>query len=532
MIANYIVTLILIPFIFIVPGLFLTILLRIKRSFLETISISFFLSFVIIGLLGILLKVIGFGLNFFIISSFLVLITILVVIKLLTLKNLPKISREIKFVILIFLIGYFVKVALQTFILFYPLGGDWFEHYQISSTFLQEDWKFADKFNRPPLFNYLIAFVMSISSKDLWVAQIVAVFLNSIFIFPFFLLAGKFFDKKVQMLSTVFVAINPLLTENALYIWPKNFVGFFILLFFYLLLKKNKNWFLLGGIAGLGLLTHQLSLFYILTGFFILYLLHRTRIFVTREFFTMCFMMLIFLLPWFLYTTSYKTTHTMFFYYPFAVDGYEKVLNATFSEVWQTFSSKPFYYIVGVRIANFLNTIFPVIPALKIINLIIPLPTIYLHKIVDISILPLAYHYFHSFPGNLTLPLSIFVFLGIVKICRMKKYRILLIMILLPFLFTDLFYGWIVPGLARQTLQPTIPLLILIGVWYVNSLKHRKFLFTLILLLIVVETAVFIYAYYDYFLSTWKFLDKISVLSTWTGQNSAYNIFFKISQFT
>ncbi|MFH8119300.1 MAG: hypothetical protein QXS37_00620, partial [Candidatus Aenigmatarchaeota archaeon] len=179
-------------------------------------------------------------------------------------------------------------------------------------------------------------------------------------------------------------------------------------------------------------------------------------------------------------------------------------------------------------IVNLLNTIFPVIPVLKIINSILPLPIIYLHKTVNISTLPLAYHYFHSFPGNLTLFFSIFVFLGMIKIYKIKKHRILLILILLPLIFTDLFYGWIVPGLARQTLQPIIPLLILIGVWYINSLEYRKFLFILVVLLTIVETIVFIYSYYSYFLFTWEFLDKIGMLNTWIGQNSAYNVFLKV----
>jgi 4-amino-4-deoxy-L-arabinose transferase-like glycosyltransferase len=172
------------------------------------------------------------------------------------------------------------------------LGGDWFENYEKSLAFFSKDWKFEI---RPPLFNYLIAFLMSIFGKDLWVAQIATVFLNSIFIFPFFLIAKKFFDEKIAILSSIFVSINPSLVENALYIWPKNFVGFFVLLFFYLLLEKEKNWFLLGGIAGLSLLTHQLSLFYLLTGLFVLYAFHKTKIFFTKEFFVMILTALVFL---------------------------------------------------------------------------------------------------------------------------------------------------------------------------------------------------------------------------------------------
>lgn len=279
---------------------------------------------------------------------------------------------------------------------------------------------------------------------------------------------------------------------------------------------------------GLGLLSHQLFLFYILTGFFVLYLLHKTKIFNTKQFFMMCLIAFMILLPWFLYLASCQALNTPFLYFPFAVEGYEKVLNITLPEVWQMFSSKPIYYIIGIRIVNLLNTIFPLILILKIINSIIPLPTIYLHKTVNISTLPLAYHYFHSFPGNLTLFFSIFVFLGMIKIYKIKKHRILLILILLPLIFTDLFYGWIVPGLARQTLQPIIPLLILIGVWYINSLEYRKFLFILVVLLTIVETIVFIYSYYSYFLFTWEFLDKIGMLNTWIGQNSAYNVFLKV----
>jgi len=441
-------------------------------------------------------------------------------------KNTLKLDKTTKLIILIFLVGYFIKIILQTFIPFYPLGGDWFENYNKSLVFFSKDWKFE---NRPPLFNCLIAFAMSIFGKDLWVAQIVAAFLNSLFVFPFFLFARKFFDEKTVILSTIFVSINPLIVENSLYIWPKNFVGFFILLFFYLVIDKKKNWPMLGGLVGISLLTHQLSLFYLLTGIVILHSLYKIKIFFSKWFWSMVLMILIFITPWLVYITiiNPSPSHATFLFYPFAVEGYENVLNATFSEVWKTFSAKPLYHVTGVRVVNLLNTIFPVIPVLKIVNSFIPIPTIHLHKIVNISSLPLAYHYFHSIPGNLTLFLSIFVFLGIIKIYRMKKHRLLLIITLLPLIFTGLFYGWIVPGLARQTLQPIIPLLILIGVWYINSLKYKKYLFALVLALTIVETIVFIYSYYDYFLSTWKFLSEISVLNTWIEQKSAYKIFFK-----
>jgi len=525
MIANYILASIFVPVLFMIPGLFITLFLK-RKSCLEMIAISLFLSFTILGVFSILLKITGIGFSFSATFFFILLFLSLLLIKLKKGKIAFNLDKTARTVILIFLIGYFVKIALQIFIPFYPLGGDWFENYNKSLVFFSSDWKFE---NRPPLFNCLIAFVMSIFGKDLWVVQIVAVFLNSIFIFPFFLLAKKFCDEGTAILSTVFVGINPLLIENALYIWPKNFVGFFVLLFFYLILEKKKDWFLLGGIAGMSLLTHQLSIFYILTGFIILYSFYKTKIFFSKWFWLMVLTILVFIAPWIMYTTIFNPnpSHAVFLYYPFAVEGYEKVLNATFPEVWKAFSAKPLYYVIGVRIVNLVNTLFPVIPILKIVNLLFPIPTIYLHKIVNISSLPLAYHYFHSIPGNLTLLLSIFVFLGIVKIYRTKRHRVLLIITLLPIIFTDLFYGWIVPGLARQTLQPIIPLLILIGIWYVNSLKYRKCLLILILILTFVEAAIFIYSYYDYFLSTWKFLSEISVLNTWIGQKSAYNIFFK-----
>jgi hypothetical protein len=222
-----------------------------------------------------------------------------------------------------------------------------------------------------------------------------------------------------------------------------------------------------------------------------------------------------------------KSNSHLFLYYPLAVNGYEKVLNSTFSEVWANFTSKPLYFIVGIRVVNLVNTFLPTIPLLKIVDFFNPMPTIHLHKVVDISSLPLAYHYFHSLSGNLTLLVFIFFVFGMIKTYRIKKYQILSLIVLLPIIFTDLFYGWIVPGLARQTLQPIIPLLILIGIWYINSSKYRKYFLTLILLLTVTETIIFIYSYYNYFLETEKFLDKIGVLNSWVGQKSAYNIFFK-----
>lgn len=526
MIETYFIAAILVPLIFTLPGFVLLKLLKIKRkNFVELLSLSTIFSFILYGILGIVYHLSQIKLNIYLVAIPLLASVIFLLINYGLRRKRIRISKELLIILSIFILLYFVKIVLQIFIPFYPLGSDWLEHYKSSLVFFEKDWTFSI---RPPFFNYLLAVPMLIFGKNLWVAQVTTVFVNSLFILPAYLIARKCFNKKIAILSFIFISINPLLIENALYLWPKNLVAFFMLFFFFLILEKRTNWILLGGIAGLSILTHQLSLFYILTGFVLLVMFYRLKFFFSKNVLLLAITILIFISPWLIHNIIYlgNISHSTFAYYPFAVDGYEKVVNATFSEVWDSFTSKPVYYIVGVRIVNFLNTFFPVIPLLKIFDIFSPIPVIYLHKIVDISTLPLSYHYFHSLPGNLTLLLTFFAYIGLFKLYKTKNIQLLMI-IILPILLTGLFYGWIVPGLARQTLQPIIPLLILVGIWYVNSLKHRKFWFTAILALIIVESVIFAYSYYDYFISTQMFLNEVGALTEWLGQSSAYNIFFK-----
>lgn len=136
----------------------------------------------------------------------------LIILSPFALKFVKGSDRETKILILLFISLFSLGVLLQTMIPYYPIGGDWFSHYKTSSDYIKND-KITFLNGRPPVFNFLGAMYLKIFSNNFWVFQIASVFLNSLLIIPLYLIV-KVFDKKIALLTIIFVALNSFILQN------------------------------------------------------------------------------------------------------------------------------------------------------------------------------------------------------------------------------------------------------------------------------------------------------------------------------
>jgi hypothetical protein len=87
-----------------------------------------------------------------------------------------------------------------------------------------------------------------------WAYQVVAMFLNLAIILGVYLLARTWFEARVALVAALVAAVMPGLFLNAVYTWPKQAIGYFVLAGAATALRRRPV--LTGALAALGYLTH------------------------------------------------------------------------------------------------------------------------------------------------------------------------------------------------------------------------------------------------------------------------------------
>lgn len=390
-------------------------------------------------------------------------------------------NQEVKILLLLFVSLFALGILFQLSIPYYPIGSDWFLHYEKSSEYVTKgELSFLN--GRPPVFNFLGAIFLTIFSNNFWTFQIISVFLSSLLIVPLYLIA-KIFFKKTALITIIFVILNAFMIQNVIYTWPKNLTAFFVLFFIYFMIKNRSLAAVLPG--ALALYTSPISLFYIPAGYIYGYL-KRNRNLIK----SVLILGLIFL-PIGIYSVlkTGSSDTTPFILYIFAVDGVESLSTNSMSEVLTNFLNTPPYYLVGIRLINFVMTVFPALLSLKFLDMIVSLPIIEIQKTVVVSQVPMIYHFMHSIPGALSTLVYAFSMFGLFRL--LKENKSLFLLITLPAIFALIYWGWIKAGIINDLLHPTIPLLIMISIPYMKSKK----LIMLALGLMIIEGLIFAYFY-------------------------------------
>jgi len=216
-----------------------------EEKFILSFALTFFL-FYVLGFLGYI-----FNLNFAIFNGFFLLIFLIFSFFSIYKKDFD--IEELNFLRNSFII-FLILIFYQTLIPLY-FGGlfywDWFEHYLRSIFFLdrlQKDIVLEGYIipSRPPFFNIVCFFYLSILGREFYKYQIVSTLLNSMLILAIYLFCKKFLNiqnKNLFLLASILTLLNPAILRQITYTWTKAFCSFYIItgLYFYLKFIKSND---------------------------------------------------------------------------------------------------------------------------------------------------------------------------------------------------------------------------------------------------------------------------------------------------
>jgi len=355
--------------------------------------------------------------------------------------------------------------------------------------------------DRTPLFSLIILAyhkLLGYSLYEFWVSQITSVLLNSLFLFPAYMIARKVFGIKIAVVSTIFMTITPFLLEQSIYTWPKNLAMYFALLMIYFAFfseAEDRIKYLLAGIFGsLGFLAHNYVTVYVITTFFALIYFHRrahssqSRNRLVKNFCLFTLGLILPLLPYFFWVfVSYGTVSTSrFIYYPFAVDpeDVDTILNGDPNTVVRKFFLTPISKIIWVKVADAIVTL---TPAALPVN---PIATSFR------TYFP-VYYYSHDYPGALSTLMYFLVVFWFVRyvLRKTKTNKVLFVFLIVPFVMFLVVSGWLDWGLLTAGLHPTLPILVMLGFNELEKFNNRlNFLFKIFIFAgAIIENAIFMW---------------------------------------
>lgn len=465
-----------------------------KLSSAEQLAVSFGFSFIVLALIVPFFALkLGYLAQFIFIGIFVASLWYL-----LKKRSELKFEVDIGFLVLVLILGLVSKLFVQTLWEYPVMGGDWFWHtFRIPYAFGMGDW--SPSKDKTPLFNLLIYSyhrLLGTSLYQYWVSQIISVVINSVYIFPAYLIARRAFGDRVAKISALFMLVTPFLIFNTIYTWPKNAAMYGILMMIYFLFFSEHDiklrYPLAGFFAGLGFLFHNYALFYI--GIAVILLVYKEKMYEAllskdiisnlKKLSYFSLVLLIFLAPYFVWVYSDHETvsNSRTIYYPIAVKGYESAFNQTPEELWETFKATPLKEIIMVRISNAIVTF---TPATLPIN---PYAT-------NFRTYNPIFYYNQDYPGALSTLLYLLVVIWFIRYMLGKTNTdpVLVGFLFLPWIISLVFYGWREWGLLTGWLHPTLPLLIIIGFNEVHKWnnKLKYYLIYVIFISAIIEDAVY-----------------------------------------
>lgn len=353
------------------------------------------------------------------------------------------------------------NVLLSTTIPYPMMGGDWFYHtVTLPTQFSTGDW------TSPKDKTSLLAVIIFILNKSLdqyWISQIITIILNSLYLIPSYFIARKMFNDQVAKISTLFMIFVPALIFNTIYTWPKNIAaGGILAMIYFLFFSDNKHRYIYAGIfGGLAFLFHNYTIFYIIITFIVL--LWKKVSFKNIVIFAIPISVMASLHYLWVYISYGTIPPNGYLYIIFATKGYYQALNRDPEIFTDFFATSPFE-LIFIRIITILTTLTPA-PLLGV-----QFPTYN----------PL-YYYVKSYAGGLSTLMYVFLLFHLKKLYSNK---IIFIYLLIPFLIGVIIWGYRDWGLVSQNLQPTVPLIIMIGI---NSAYKNKKLLVLLFIGAIIE---------------------------------------------
>jgi hypothetical protein len=308
--------------------------------------------------------------------------------------------------------------------------------------------------------------------------QLLAHVLNALFILPAFFLLTKLFNKKVALISCLFLVVSPFFLYNAVFSWPKSLVAFFILLSWLMILEKKQSYTILAGVAsGLAYLTHDLAILYI--GASVVLLLWNRRF---RDILLFGATTLFFALPWLIISTLVYHKPSTFALYPFSVSGIPQVEQK--HQIIQNFLHTSPLRLIKIRIDNLVYLLTPY--------------QLFGSGLGNISVRLWTLGLF-SIPGSLGLGLIVPAILGV-----FRKFRdaTLLILIFTPVIIETVVIGW-PKGLGALHFAESVTVLLFgLSIYFLTGLKSRLWL-SLALAANFLQLVFFVAFSYRYAVGAW-----------------------------
>jgi len=397
-------------------------------------------------------------------------------------------DSDARYILFVLIAGIAMKLFLQIFWEYPVIGGDWFSHtFLLPHALNSGNWTSPQ--DRTALFSILIFSLHSVLNTSLyqfWISQIASIVMNSIFIIPAYFIAKKVFSNTVAKTSILFLLVTPFLNFQTLYTWPKNAAMYGILMMIYFLFFSDQNvkfrYIFAGFFAGFAFWFHNYSLIYIGVAVLILaYCAIRSRVKNILFFVVPLFLILIPYCVW-IYISYGTFSSSRFFYYPIAVRGYDSAFTETPRELWKIFRETPLREIFLTRIENAVITFTPATLPID------PIATSFPHYNP-------IYYYSHDLPGALSTLMYIAVLCWFFAyIFRKRKTSAILVsFIFLPTFIFLLIWGWRDWGLLTAGFNPTIPLLVMLGMneLYSWNTRYMRLIIYILFISAIIENDIF-----------------------------------------
>jgi hypothetical protein len=279
--------------------------------------------------------------------------------------------------------------------------------------------------------------------------QILASMLNTLFLVPAFFLIRKLFNDRTAVASSLFLVTNSYFLYSEAFTWPKSLVAFFILLVWLLLLeKKQNNTLLAGGISAVAYLTHDLAFLYIVVTAGLL--LYRKGY---RQTITYLSIPVACALAWIWAGSVYYKSPGSFLDYPISTKNIPAPGQT--KELWHQFIHTSPLRILVIRIDSILYLLSPLQLFKGGSNI--------MTRLVSLSLF--------NMPGAAGLGLIVPVYLSWIKF---RRRTALLVAIIGPVLLGALFVGWARGFGAIHFTQTSVALTTGLAVYYLFSLKDKR----------------------------------------------------------
>ena len=293
-----------------------------------------------------------------------------------------------------------------------------------------------------------------VDSSGLYEFWAAGTLLQSSMILSGYLLIKALFHERVARLAAMFLVLNPFILVFTFYTSPKSMAAYFILLFYYCIVKQ-RYLPLAGVFAGLAVLSHPYALLYLPGG--VLFLIPRYAREIKSDFKKISIMLGSFaavVAPWGLWAYSLHTEFGLLFRMLAGSSDLNSLVWTRIVNLYRTVAPYMFGYTAGDAIGLGWES--------RLVA------DVHSHPILAL----IGSTYIFTLPGALSLSLTVFSYAGFLEKSRSMR-KIILHLLVVPFVFSVAISGEVQAGLAYIYTFPIVVILVGFGALYLLERGSR-----------------------------------------------------------